>query len=406
MILPNRRLGCRYTGQDPPHRPGRVRSFLRTPAPPWENAVASIDKKNGKYRARWYDEAGKRQSKSGFPRKIDAQRFLDEITADKMTGRYVTPQAGRVTFREYAEEWRTTRRRRANTNDTYERHLRLHIYPAIGDFPLSAITPSMIQKMVNDAKRAPSSVQRMHQVTSAILASAVRDKRIAENPAHGTVLPEVVDDRVLPLTTEQVYLLADTIHPKQRALVLLAAGTGLRQGELWGLDSRRIDLDRRIVHVDRQLLTAQPDGTPVFGPPKTDASYRTVPLADTLAEVVVEHLAKWPPAGPWGLVFTNSQGRPWRRGRWWNFWDLVRTRCDLPGVSLHDLRHYYASLLIRHGASPKTVQAQLGHASSKITMDTYGHLWHDADDQVRSAVDAVFTPRRSQTGPRTLKVVS
>lgn len=60
------------------------------------------------------------------------------------------------------------------------------------------------------------------------------------------------------------------------------------------------------------------------------------------------------------------------------------------GVRLHDLRHYYASLLIRHGESVKVVQARLGHASAKETLDTYSHLWPDSEDRTRAAVDDVL----------------
>lgn len=60
------------------------------------------------------------------------------------------------------------------------------------------------------------------------------------------------------------------------------------------------------------------------------------------------------------------------------------------GTRFHDLRHYYASLLIRHGESVKTVQARLGHASAAETLDTYSHLWPDSDDRTREAVDAVL----------------
>ena len=63
------------------------------------------------------------------------------------------------------------------------------------------------------------------------------------------------------------------------------------------------------------------------------------------------------------------------------------------GVRLHDLRHYYASLLIRHGESVKVVQARLGHASAKETLDTYSHLWPDSDDSTRAAVDMVLAAR-------------
>jgi integrase len=62
------------------------------------------------------------------------------------------------------------------------------------------------------------------------------------------------------------------------------------------------------------------------------------------------------------------------------------------GVTFHDLRHFYASLLIRHGESVKTVQARLGHATAQETLDTYGHLWPDSEDRTRAAVEMALAP--------------
>ncbi len=66
---------------------------------------------------------------------------------------------------------------------------------------------------------------------------------------------------------------------------------------------------------------------------------------------------------------------------------------------MHELRHYYASLLIRHGESVKTVQRRLGHATAAETLDTYSHLWPDSDDRTRDAIDAVLGPGVPQVCP-------
>jgi integrase len=77
----------------------------------------------------------------------------------------------------------------------------------------------------------------------------------------------------------------------------------------------------------------------------------------------------------------------------------MRSALGLPvSVTCHDLRHYYASLLIRHGESVKTVQARLGHASAAETLDTYSHLWPDSDDRTREAIDAVLEIPRDSRG--------
>ena len=132
-----------------------------------------------------------------------------------------------------------------------------------------------------------------------------------------------------------------------------------------------------------------PGAGPEFGPPKTDASYRTVPLPQVVVDELAAHLARWP-AGESGLIFTNDQGEPIRRTRFSDVWRSAVKAAKVDGAKFHDLRHFYASLLIRHGESVKVVQSRLGHASAAETLDTYSHLWPDSEDQTRAAVDLVL----------------
>ncbi len=179
----------------------------------------------------------------------------------------------------------------------------------------------------------------------------------------------------MPPTTEQVLTLAAAMPEWLRALVTFGAGSGLRQGEALA------------VTVDRQLVTL-PGRAPYLGPPKTAASVRTVPLPNVVVEALAEHLRAFPPVD--GYVFT-LRGKPITRQAFGHLWRPVVEAAGLPaGTGYHSLRHYYASLLIRHGESVKTVQARLGHASAVETIDTYSHLWPDSDDRTREAIESVL----------------
>jgi integrase len=168
---------------------------------------------------------------------------------------------------------------------------------------------------------------------------------------------------------------------------------GLRQGECFGLTVDRVDFLRRHVRVDRQLVSVRGE-TPEFGPPKSRASYRTVPMPDLVAVTLSDHLARYR-AGRVGLVFSNRAGDPLRRSNFGDMWRRAVTAAGLPAwATFHDLRHFYASLLIARGCSVKTVQRRLGHQSATETLDTYGHLWPDSDDETRSAVDHVLSAMR------------
>ena len=109
-----------------------------------------------------------------------------------------------------------------------------------------------------------------------------------------------------------------------------------------------------------------------------------------VVDALASHLARYP-AEPESLIFTNDMGEPIRRTRFSDVWRPIVKSAGVPeGTGFHALRHFYASLLIRHGESVKTVQARLGHASAVETLNTYSHLWPDSDDRTREAVDSVF----------------
>lgn len=183
--------------------------------------------------------------------------------------------------------------------------------------------------------------------------------------------------------------MVDAVPDRYRALIVFAAGMGLRQGECFGLTVDRVDFLRRHVRDDRQLINARA-GVPEFGPPKSKASFRTVPMPEVVGNALSAHLARYR-SGPAGLMFTNTFGNPLRRSAFNETWHRARIAGALPEwATFHDLRHFYASLLISRGCSVKVIQKRLGHQSAVETLDTYGHLWPDSDDETRNAVDLVL----------------
>lgn len=369
--------------------------------------MSSIAKReNGMWRARYRDDAGKEHARH-FDRKVDAQRWLNEVTASQVTGQYVDPRAGRVTFRQYAEQWRQSQVHRSQTTIKYEGALRVHAYPTLGDLRLASITPSMIQGFVKRlsveadgrAALAPSTVELVFKIVSGVFKSAVRDRLLASSPCVGITLPRVGKTRVTPLSTAQVETLRDTVPAELRALIVLVAGTGLRQGEALGVTRDRLRLlgKNPAITVDRQLESA-PGGRTAFAPVKTEASNRVVPLPRVVVTALNQHIATYG-VGDGELLFTY-QRKPITRSRFWHLFQDARKAANLTdetGTGMHALRHYYASLLIRYGESVKVVQARLGHASAVETLDTYSHLWPDSDDRTRDAVDSVLlAPADSQ----------
>lgn len=372
--------------------------------------MASVAKRpDGQWRARYRDRESKEHSRH-FARKIDAQRWLDETTAAIVTGQYVDPKAGRVSVRDYAERWRQMQHHRPGTAALYERVLRLHLYPALGDRALSSVRHSDVRAFLTglSATLAPNTTRQVHAITRTIFRSAVHDRLLPESPFVNVRLPRVQRERVEPVSVEHVQGIVAAAPERMRALVVLAAATGLRQGELLGLTVDRIDFLRREVRVDRQLVYVS--GTaPYIGETKTPESVRTVPVPAFALDALAAHLAADPP-GECGLlsrltpgspvpttvrlVFQADKGGPMLRttlhGRWQR--TLRRAGHDV-GMHFHHLRHHYASVLLDGGESVKVVQERMGHASAEETLRTYAHLMPASEQRTRSVVESAWAPR-------------
>ena len=353
--------------------------------------MASIRKRpNGKWRARYRDPDGREHARH-FARKVDAQRWLDETTTDLVTGRYVDPSAGQVTFRDYAQRWLTGQPHRPSTASLYERLLRLHVFPVFGDRALASIKRSDVQGWVAafSETHAPETVHGTYARVRTIFLAAVEDRVLAESPCRRIALPEKHDEKVVPLTIAEVRRLIEAAPDDLRALIVFAAATGLRSGELLGLTVDRVNFLRREVEVAQQLvyITGQ---EPMIGPPKTKASRRVVPVPAFALDELAEHLRRWP-AEPGELVFRSSKGRPILRTTLNGRWRRTVERAGLPaGTRLHHLRHHYASVLIDGGESVKVVQERLGHASAVETLRTYSHLFPSSDERTRMVVESAW----------------
>ena len=290
--------------------------------------MASIDKRSdGRYRARWREYPGGPQRTKHFSRKIDAERFLDGVRGDLARGVYIDPDAGNVTFKEYAEAWRTMQVHRASTATSVEQQLRLHVYPTIGDRPLSSVRPSDIQALVRGLSEhlAPGTVEVVYGRVAAVFKAAVRDRLIASSPCIDVKRPRSAPASTLDvLTTEQVLALADAVPDRYRTLVTTAAGTGLRPGELFGLSVDRVDFLRKQMRVDRQLVRTRGPGVEL-GPLKTSASYRTIPLPRTVSDSLAAHLARWRAHPELGLVFTNDRDAPIQQHPFSAMWETRPT---------------------------------------------------------------------------------
>ena len=353
--------------------------------------MASVARRpDGRWRARYRDGDG-REHAQHFERKIDAERWVAAQRVSVDTGQHVDPRSGRTTLAEYADRWRSAQVHRPSTAALVDSQLRLHVLPQLGARQLVSLRRSEVQAWVRGRSQvlAPATTRQVYRLLATILRSAVEDRMLTTSPCVRIAMPSRDPGQVEPLSVEQVEALVGAAPAHYRALIVLMSGTGLRPGEAFAVSTDRVDFLRRRLRVDRQVSLVS--GPPTFAPPKTAASVRTVPLPGVVLEALAAHLSGHA-TGPEGVLFPSGTGGLIRRNRFHEtIWQPTVARAGLPaGTRLHDLRHFYASLLIRHGESVKTVQDRLGHASATETLNTYAHLWPDSEDRTREAVDAVL----------------
>lgn len=347
--------------------------------------MASVKRRpDGAWRARYRDTVGKEHSRH-FPRKVDAQRWLDEVTSAVVTGTYVDPATARTTVEQWCATWLSGyATRKPSTVRQAEVHVR-QIVAAFGPMQLQAVRPSHVRSWTAKLKEdglSTSYVYALHARLSQLMADAVHDGILARNPCSRRTSPGAGQQRPYVATTEQVWALHDAFPEHLAPAVLLGAFVGLRTAEVCGLRVADVDFMRGIVRPVQQW-----PGESL----KTDTARTPVPIPSELAVELSAAVARWPGE----TVVTDGIGgaaSPWAVER------AVRSaRKQVPGLPegfrFHDLRHYLASLLIASGADVKVVQARLRHASAKTTLDTYSHLWPDADESARAAVGAVLAAR-------------
>lgn len=359
--------------------------------------MASIKKRaDGKWRARYRDPDGREHARH-FARKVDAQAYLDRVTADVVSGSYVDPRAGRVTFGRFAVDWLAAQTFEESTREQMESRLRRRILPTFGTMELRVIRPSTVQAWLRGCQEecAPKTVRVLLAHVSGILGAAVEDGLIARNPcaSRSVRAPAMVPRKVIPWTGEQVAAIVTGLPEPYRALAVVAAGAGLRQGEVFGLRVDDVDFLGRRLHVRQQVKTVR--GKLVLAPPK-GGKQRTVPLADTVGYAIAERLRGWP-AGDDGLVFRSRERKPLAAS-------YVNTRLWKPALvaagieptrenGMHAARHYYASVLLDAGESVRALADYLGHADPGFTLRVYTHLLPVSEDRARQAVDAALGPR-------------
>jgi integrase len=341
------------------------------------------------------------QYKRTFRSREDAEVFEATERVSRSQGSWIDPAGGNTRLDQYASEWLALRvDLRPRTLELYEGLLRLHILPALGSSQLRTLSPGTIRRwhagLRASSSIGPSTAAKAYRLLHAVLATAMEDELVRRNPCTirraGAERPA---ERPIA-TIAQLSELAGAVPPRYRALVILAAWAGLRYGELAGLQRADLDVADGTVRVERQL-TELGDGSTVLGPPKTEASHRTVAIPPHVLGDLVTHLATFVGVAPTSPVFTTPEGAALRRS---NFnrrvWQPACREVGLVDFRFHDLRHTHNTLAAMTGASTRELMARMGHSSPRAAL-IYQHATSYRDRTLADALAVLGDEGLSRT---------
>jgi integrase len=330
----------------------------------------------------------------------DAQKELTRRLNEKDEGTLVDPT--NATVAEYVRTWLgSTHEQSPKTLERYGQLVELQIIPHLGATKLQKLTPEHIQqwhgKLIAGGL-APRTVGHAHRVLQLVLQRAVRNGTLARNAASVHKPPKVEQTEIEILSPTQVAdVLAKLEGHALFPLASLSLDTGLRRGELLGLQWGDIDLDAATLRVDRSVEETKA-GLRVK-PPKTKRGRRNITLPAETVTMLRAHKVKTMELrlalgmgniAPGTLVFSTVNGALLSPDNLSRDWRRVSAAKKLPVVSFHALRHTHASVLIRAGVDILTISRRLGHSKPSVTLDTYGHLIEGADKAAAEAISRVL----------------
>lgn len=343
--------------------------------------MAWVEQRGPRWRVRYRNPDGTVATDSTHPTRTAADLRCKQVDIDQAYDTYLDPDRGRITLAEWATIWETGHDVGPAKWAAYHSHLRNHILPRFGGLPLNKITRQDAKVFIKDLKThlAQSSVASVMGLFNLLLREAVADRRIGFNPAQGLRVLSGGRAERTPATAVQINRIAERLHRRSdQILVITAAYTGMRWGELAGLAKANVHLGDGLLHVHPDVgALHEVRGTFVLGPPKTAASARDVHLPpfliDLLQEAIDNHDHELVFLGARGAFLhrSNFSRRMWRPAV--NGDIAAHTGPVLANMHFHDLRHTHKTWMIEDDI-PEIAQARrLGHQVGGVR-GIYSHV--------------------------------
>jgi integrase len=363
-------------------------------------------KRNRKYKT--ITAKGARQAE------LELAKFVAEVTQ----GGYFEPE--KINFVDFVQnEWlpKCAKKRLSHTTlENYLECLNNRIIPAFQYLRMDQVKPKHIIDFINnleeegmrlDGKEGTLSSSRVYyhyRVLKNIFNFAEEIQIIKENPVKKIKKPKVEYKKSEVYTAEEAAHLikcleSETQSPHWQIIVKLAITTGMRRSELFGLEFKHFDYEKRIVHVEQALTYTKEGGYQVHEIKKgsRSARKRDIVISQSLIEPIKklelqrkkERLAAkelWMD-GKYNFILCDETGKPFNPNSLKNWWKRFIKRHKLKYINIHALRHTSATLLINEGVHAKIISERLGHADIKTTMNIYGHALKQADEMAAKKLD-------------------
>lgn len=351
--------------------------------------MASTQRRNnGKYLVRWRNDEGKERSKQ-FDLKRDAKRYAAQIETDLSRGDYVDPRAGDITLQAFFDDWQQRQVWEETTRDNAIQVMKITPFTNVS---LNKIRRSHIESWIKTMQKtyAAKTIRSYFQVVRTVLRGAIRDDLIVKDPTIDIRLPRLQNKETamrIP-TPDEVNTLIGASEEWYKPIIALCAFAGMRRAEAVALKQTDVDFLGRSIRVDRQIQKPIRKAPEIRDP--KHGSNRTVYVPDELLVMLSEHVKNIGTYSDEQWLFAGKKDLPMLPTAAQYRWDTLIESTSIEGITLHDLRHFYASGLIASGCDVVTVQRAMGHSSASITLNTYSHLWPNAADRTRAAAGGLM----------------
>ncbi len=365
-----------------------------------ELGVGISQRKDGLYSARFTGRDGKRRQKY-FHKLQECRKWIADAQFEDEHGGI--DAFGDMTVDAWFEYWISEikgKTVRWNTLSSYKGRYEKNIKGVIGNMLIKDVKPMNCQNILNIMDNngyAGGSMERTKITMSCMFSDACENGLIPVNPVTKSVkCPQKgnVNKRVLTLD-EQEKFLSVARGSVNYSHFLFILQTGVRSSELRGLKWSDVDFGNRTIHIQRNVTYDSNGNKFIVGDLKTNSGYRDIPMTGTVYELLtrIERNKSKTDALPCEFVdhiFLNSNNRLIPNSNYDSYLEKICNKAGIEKISMHTLRHTFATRCIESGMKPKTLQKILGHANISMTMDLYVHVTEDEKEKEMQKFEQMY----------------